>query len=157
MNKLRQHVLSVARSDHDDVDVRSAISFFQQLLLANNYGESYSTTGADEHQTLIDQIKKNLELTSWEKLSSRKDFIFKNLEKFLISALKNLKKVSKTPHSLNFTMPRPGFYLSSAFTSSLENTPTVPKISSSTILSSRKTLFSLCPRLNKYRLFWPRS
>lgn len=77
MNKLRQHVLSVARSDHDDVDVRGAIGFFQQLLLANNYGESYSTTGTDEHQTLIDQIKKNLELTSWEKLSSRKDFISK--------------------------------------------------------------------------------
>ena len=70
MNKLRTHVLSVARAEQDDVDLRGAIGFFQQLLLANNYGESYSTTGTEQHQPLIDQIKKNLDLSSWDKLSS---------------------------------------------------------------------------------------
>ena len=70
MHKLRTHVLACARAEHDDVDLRGAIGFFQQLLLANNYGESYGTVGTSEHQPLVDQIKKNLELSSWEKLSS---------------------------------------------------------------------------------------
>merc|ERR1712123_276928 len=39
MHKLRTHVLACARAEHDDVDLRGAIGFFQQLLLANNYGE----------------------------------------------------------------------------------------------------------------------
>ena len=39
------------------------------MLLANNYSEAFNTKGSNQHNDLVTQIKSNLDLGCWDKVS----------------------------------------------------------------------------------------